>query len=400
MKKPSLLIVFLSVFIDLIGFGIVIPLLPLYIKDFGAAGWMIGAISASFSLMQFLFAPAWGRLSDRIGRRPVLLISNAGATVAYAMFAYASTMTGPAALWVLLASRIFAGIAGANLSVASAYIADISPPEKRSQSMGLIGMAFGFGFIVGPILGALSNKYLGLSGPGWVAASLCAVNFLFGYLVLKESLKPSSEQAAKRAPLDQWSFFLRKPTVGFLIVSYFFATFCFAAFEITFGIFIVRELGYKVEAIGYLLGYCGILAALIQGGAIGKLVKRVGEPKLISMSLFVTGAGLAILPYATTLPMVLIGLAVFAVGSGINRPPTFGLLSILTPASEQGAALGVAQSAGSLARIIAPPFATVLLDRHPHTPYLVCSLISIVVGIFAWKRLGRKVNPASVVQSA
>ncbi len=387
MKKPSLLIVFLSVFIDLIGFGIVIPLLPLYIKDFGATGWMIGAISASFSLMQFVFAPAWGRLSDKIGRRPVLLISNAGAALAYAMFAYASTMTGSAALWVLLTSRIFAGIAGANLSVASAYIADISPPEKRSKSMGLIGMAFGLGFIVGPVLGALSNKHLGLSGPGWVAASLCAANFVLGYFILRESLKPSSEAAAKRAQLDEWSFFLRKPTVGFLIVSYFFATFCFAAFEITFGIFLVRELGYNVEAIGYFLAYCGVLAAIIQGGAIGKLVKRLGERKLIAISLFVTAGGLAMLPFATTLPAILIGLAIFATGSGINRPPTFGLLSILTPSTEQGAALGVAQSAGSLARIIAPPFATLLLDRHPQTPYLVCAVISAVVGVIAWKKL-------------
>ena len=151
MRKPSILIIFLTVFIDLIGFGIVMPLLPLYSKEFGATGWMNGAIVGSFSLMQFIFAPWWGRLSDRIGRRPVLLVSNFGSALAYAGFGYASMFSGEKALWLLLVSRVFAGIAGANLSVASAYIADVSPPEKRSKSMGLIGMAFGLGFIMCPL---------------------------------------------------------------------------------------------------------------------------------------------------------------------------------------------------------------------------------------------------------
>src|SRR3954462_10912222 len=177
MRKPSLSIIFFTVFIDLIGFGIVMPLLPLYSAEFGAPGWMNGAIVASFSLMQFVFAPAWGKLSDRIGRRPVLLISNGGAAVAYGMFGFASRFEGHTALWLLLASRVFAGICGANLSVASAYIADVSPPEKRSKSMGLIGMVFGLGFILGPALGSFSADKFGLAGPGWVAAVICTVNF-------------------------------------------------------------------------------------------------------------------------------------------------------------------------------------------------------------------------------
>jgi len=193
MKKPSLLIIFFTVFIDLIGFGIVMPLLPLYTKRFGAPGWMIGAIVASFSLMQFVFAPAWGKWSDRIGRRPVLLISNAGSAIAYAIFGFASRFEGETALWLLLASRVFAGICGANLSVASAYIADASPPEKRSKSMGLIGMAFGLGFILGPALGSFSVDKFGLSGPGWVAAAICGLNFLFTLTFLVESRKVSTE---------------------------------------------------------------------------------------------------------------------------------------------------------------------------------------------------------------
>jgi MFS family permease len=155
-RKPSLLVVFLTVFIDLVGFGIVLPLLPIYSEQYGAGDLMIGVIIASFSAMQFLFAPAWGRLSDRIGRRPVLLISNSGSVVSYGLFGIAGLLQGSGGLWLLLVSRIFAGICGANLSVANAYIADISPPEKRSKNMGLIGMAFGLGFIFGPALGSFS----------------------------------------------------------------------------------------------------------------------------------------------------------------------------------------------------------------------------------------------------
>src|SRR5436309_7052867 len=184
MRKPSVLVVFLTVFIDLIGFGIVLPLLPLYNRDFGASGWLIGVIQASFSAMQFLFAPAWGRLSDRIGRRPVLLTSTAGAVASYALFAIGCGLPGKTALWVLLASRILAGICGANITVAQAYIADITPPEERSKRMGLIGMAFWLGFTVGPPLGGLSHQYFGIPGPGCVAASICAANRILGICIL------------------------------------------------------------------------------------------------------------------------------------------------------------------------------------------------------------------------
>src|SRR5580704_8627673 len=214
-RKPSILVIFLSVFIDLIGFGIVLPLLPGFAEDnfkpdFSAKGLVIGGIIASFSLMQFLFAPAWGKLSDRIGRRPVMLISNLGAAGSYALFAIALGMSGTTGLLWILASRIFAGICGANLSVASAYIADISPPEKRSARMGLIGMAFGLGFIFGPAIGAFAYKGISLGGfnfigihvpllftfngfgrqgPGWIASGFCAANFILGFIILGESRK-------------------------------------------------------------------------------------------------------------------------------------------------------------------------------------------------------------------
>jgi DHA1 family tetracycline resistance protein-like MFS transporter len=387
MKKPSLLVIFLTVFIDLIGFGIVMPLLPLYSKQFGASGFQVGMIIASFSLMQFIFAPMWGRLSDRIGRRPVLLMSNAGSVASYAMFAIASGLEGQKGLWVLLASRVFAGIAGANISVASAYIADVSSKETRSKSMGLIGMAFGLGFIFGPSIGGLSAKYLGLSGPGWVAAGICAINFVLTAAILKESRQPSSETAVRRPKFAQMAHTLAQPVVGFLIITYFISTFCFAAFEVTFGLLLQNTLNYDMTKITYLFTYCGVISAVIQGGLIGRLVKSFGERKLIGWSIVVIGLSMAILPFVSSLPALLFGLAVFAGASGVNRPPTFGLISNLTSANEQGGTLGVAQSAGSLARIIAPLFAATAYDFRPSAPYVICAALAFVTGLIALKRL-------------
>ena len=389
MKKPSLLIIFLTVFLDLIGFGIVMPLLPIYGKTMGAHGFMIGAIFAVFSLMQFLFAPAWGRLSDRIGRRPVLLIGNAGSAISYALFAVASGMSGSTGLVILLISRVFAGICGATLSVASAYIADISPPEKRSKSMGLIGMAFGLGFIFGPALGSFTAAKFGLQGPGWTAALFCGGNFLLGCFILVESRKPTSEHATNRPRMAQWAHTLRQPTVGFLICVYFLATFCFTCFETTFGLLVNDTFHYDQTRIGYLFTYAGLLAAFLQGGVIGRLVKSVGEPRLISLSLIVTAISLAILPFFTSLGGLLLGLGLFAAGSGINRPPTFGMISLLTPASEQGQTLGVAQSGASLARILGPLFATSVYVIHPSFPYLACGGIAFIAGLLAWYWLCR-----------
>ena len=387
MKRPSLLVIFLSVFIDLIGFGIVMPLLPIYSREFNAPGYLIGLIMASFSVMQFLFAPVWGALSDRIGRRPVILISNAGSAISYALFAIASTMGGQNGLLLILVSRIFAGICGANLSVASAYIADVTPVEKRSRGMALIGVAFGLGFIFGPAFGSFSASQWGLAGPGWAAAVICAVNVLIGFVVLRESRRPDSESAAKRPRFGQLAHTLAQPTVGLLIALYFLAIFCFAAFETTFGL-LVKPLGYDEKNVGYLIAFCGFVTALVQG-AVHRLVKMFGERRVIPGSLMIAGVGLLMLPFVTSKAGILIGLAVLAIGSGVNRAPTLGLLSILTPPNEQGATLGVAQSAGSLARILAPIFAGSVFDLSRSAPYVICAAIAVLAGIFAWAKLCR-----------
>ncbi|HEY5297587.1 MAG TPA: MFS transporter [Verrucomicrobiae bacterium] len=398
-RKPSLLVIFLSVFIDLIGFGIVLPLLPGYAEDnfsatFRQKGLVIGAIIASFSAMQFFFAPAWGKLSDRIGRRPVMLVSNLGAAGSYAFFAIACGMSGTVGLLWILASRIFAGICGANLSVASAYIADISPPEKRSARMGLIGMAFGLGFIFGPALGAFSIEiFHSKQAPGWVAASFCAANFILGWFILGESRKPNSEHVVARPKLNQWAHTLAQPKLGLLIGVFFLATFCFTCFESTFPLLArhefsggVKNLNYRI---GYLFTYAGVIAALVQG-VIGKLVKKFGEPNLIFSSLIIFAVGLAGLPFAKSLTEILIVLALLAIGSGLNRPPVFGMISLSSSPHEQGANLGVAQSFSALARILGPIFASTLFFVKPSLPYLICGGIALLTSFFAWNFLCRK----------
>ena len=393
MRRPSLLVIFFSVFIDLIGFGIVMPLLPLYTREFGSPGYLIGLIMASFSVMQFLFAPMWGRLSDRIGRRPVILLSNAGSAIAYAMFAIASQKGGQTGLFLILASRIFAGLCGANLSVASAYIADVTTPEKRSKGMALIGVAFGLGFILGPAFGGLTFDHWGRQAPGWAAAAICAANTILGFFVLSESRQPNSESAAKRPRFEQWKHSLGQPTLGTLILIYFLAIFCFASFETTFGL-LVKRLDYSPKNVSYLITYCGFITVLVQGG-IGRLVKSFGERRLIPISMVILAIGLAILPYVTSLAGILMGLCIVAVGSGVNRAPTMGLISILTPPNEQGASLGVMQSAGSLGRILGPFLAGSLFDVSYQTPYLICAGIALLAGLAAWAKLCRVPAPAA-----
>src|ERR1044071_701400 len=420
MRKPSVLVIFLTVFIDLIGFGIVVPLVPVYSTHFGARGVVIGIIIASFSAMQFLFAPVWGRLSDRHGRRPILLISTAGACVSYVLFALSSGLENHvAALWLMILSRMFAGLCGGNITVAQAYIADITPPEERSKKMGLIGMAFGLGFIFGPFIGGKSLQHFGNTGPGWAAASLCAANFLLAIFILTESRKPGSAQAASRPHLEQWTHTLTQPKIGLLVGVFFLATFCFSCFESTLPLVVgenfhldFRTNEASASTIAYLFVYCGLIGAIVQGGAIGRIVRKLGEPRVIAMSLVLTGISLAIIPFVKGSTefswgvlfhpegfpwvMLLLALGLLSIGSSLTRPPLFGLLSNLTPAHEQGATIGVAQSAGSLARILGPIYATTLLHAMPPLPYLTCTAVLLATTFMVVQKLCREDMPAAV----
>jgi multidrug resistance protein len=399
MKKASISIIFLTVLIDLVGFGLILPLLPIYSDNFHAPGWVIGAIISAYSLMQFVFAPIWGRLSDRVGRRPVLLGSTACACLSYCIFAIGSGLSGNTALLVMFLSRLFAGICGANITVAQAYIADVTPPENRSAKMGLIGMAFGLGFILGPVLGGLSSKYIGLTAPGWTAASLCGLNFIWCFARLPESWQPSAHSVTPRPHVEQWMHILRTPRLNLLIGIFFLATFCFTCFESTVGLLVMKNFGIDARkglgTVSWLIAYCGVVGAAVQGGAIGRLVKLLGEPKLIAVSLFLAAVGIGLMPFLTTWSGLLAGLGVFSIGSSLTRPPVFGMISMLTPAHEQGATMGVAQGVGSLARIVGPMFAASLFVHNAPLPYLICSALSFVTSVVTMQYLTHIPRPAA-----
>ncbi len=428
MRKPSVLIIFFTVFIDLIGFGIIVPSVPLYSRHFGAHGWEIGVIISAFSAMQFLFSPIWGRLSDRHGRRPILLLSTAGAALSYVLFGLSAALENHrAALWLMILSRAFAGVCGGNITVAQAYIADITPPDQRSRRMGLIGMAFGLGFIFGPAIGGVSIKYLGSSGPGWVAAGFCAANFLLAYFILSESRRPGSAGVTPRPHLTQWAHTLAQPKIGVLVIVFFLATFCFSCFESTLPLVVSDNFHLSVQVdetkattvAMYLFVYCGLIGAVVQGGMIGRLVKALGEPKLIAVSLLLTALSMALLPFiggtvqlscrvlfsAEGRPwwLMLGALALLSVGTSLTRPPLFGLLSNLTAEHEQGANIGVAQGAGSLARILGPVFATGLLPVVPALPYLICTgilLATMLVVVQAFRQSTLEITSRSPAPAA
>lgn len=430
-RKPSIFIIFLTVFIDLVGFGIVVPLLPLYTRDFGAQGIIIGIIFAAYSFMQFIFSPIWGRFSDRVGRRPILLMSTAGACVSYVIFGFASGLANHAmALGLIILSRVLAGACGGNITVAQAYVADITPPEKRSKMMGIVGMAIGLGFVFGPGIGAASlSTGLGLTGPGWVAACLSASNFILAFSILPESRKADSEHARSRPHFDQWIHTLTRPKVGLLVIVFFLATVCFSCFEATLSLLVSDNFHLEIisagKTAGYLIVFVGFVGAMFQGGATGRLVKKFGEPKLIMASLLLTGIALILVPFmqgssalswriifqSAGWPWVklIIALCVLAIGSNLARPPIFGMISNLTEAHEQGATIGVAQGSGSLARIIGPIFATAFysIKSLPHwlaapleslssafarpgmLPYLTCGVLAILTGLLALQRLSK-----------
>src|SRR5207247_8389109 len=246
---------------------------------------------------------------------------------------------------------------------------------------------------------------LGLQGPGWVAASLCAANFLFAFSRLPESWRPNSEHVKPRPRFSQWLHTLNQPKVGLLIGLFFLATFCFTCFETTLGLLVSKNFHFDlqntrdIKCVGYLFAYCGIIGAVVQGGAIGRAVKKLGEPLLISLSLLLVAISMALMPFVHgSAPFswrsilhhegvpwleLLFVLALLSIGSSLTRPPVFGLISILTPAHEQGATIGVAQGAGSLARIVGPIFAATSFDKHPSLPYLLCPALSLLTGLMA-----------------
>jgi multidrug resistance protein len=356
--RPSLVVLFVTVFIDLMGFGIVIPLLPLYAERMSATAFEAGVLLAVYSLMQLLFAPVWGRLSDRVGRRPVLLMSLAGSALSYLLLATAGS------LGMLFAARVLAGVAGANIPVAQAYIADVTSGAERTRGMGLIGAAFGLGMVIGPALGG-GLLLLGPRAPELFAAGLCLANVLVAAVRLPESHAPSgSRRDAFRHPLAPRAVraVVRRGGVAGLLATFFFVTLGFAVMEGTFSLTATHRHGYPASQVAGLWLYMGLVAVVVQGWLVGRLARRVPERLLVMAGAAALGMGLAAVPWADPGPELLIALALVVAGQGLASPSLASLLS-RSAGTAQGAVLGLSQSLSAAARVIGPAAGGLVLHR-------------------------------------
>jgi MFS family permease len=420
-RRGSLLVIFLTVFIDLLGFGMVLPLLPIYGKQFDASFATLGLLMASFSAMQFLFAPLWGRLSDRIGRRPVLLLGLAGSVVFYTLFGVATVYESLAGLFI---ARIGAGIAGATISTAQAYIADTTTLENRAKGMALIGAAFGLGFTFGPLLGALAlGKDLERPGPGpgYLAAALSAGAFLLAMFKLPESLDRSVARKAKHW-LDVPAFMqaMRTPSIGPLLVAFFICILSFANFETTLSLLLKGEqigapFHFNLEEVGWTFAYIGITLTFAQGVLVRRMAGRVSEGRLASAGALLDMAGFLMLLHAIASANsslvsnpdeppspaeLLVALAVIVVGFAFMMPSLNSLISRRSDPAQQGGILGVTQSVSSLARILGPMLGIPLFGKGINLPYwLATGLMAIGLGlIIVAARGGRDYGTADLAQ--
>jgi len=386
MKKSPLRIIFLTIFLDLLGFGIVLPQLQVYAEKFGASGQVVGLLGASYSLTQFLFAPVWGRLSDRVGRRPVLMFSTLGLGLSYLLFGVSNNLP------LLFVSRLWAGVAAANIATAQAYIADVTDEKNRAHGMALVGIGFGLGFILGPAMGGWLGHYGGNAAIGFTAAGLSLLNFLWIGLCLPESLAVRKEGAEHFRLFDVRTLAatLKMPGVGLVMVLGFFAVLAFANVEWTCGLFLMKQLGYSPQAVqkplGYLFTYMGVIAVLVQG-TMRFWGKRTTEQVLVVGGTLCMAVGLGLVPSARTLVSLLPMLALLALGRGFNDPSLSSLVSKLSPTETRGAVLGIYQSLSSLARIVGPAWGGFFFDKGAHLPFHTGSALMAVAFLLSLKLL-------------
>src|SRR5262245_797433 len=419
-NKSALIIVFLVVFIDLLGFGIVLPLLPRFAEDYvdtllvggrenRLGGLIIGLLMSSFSLMQFLFAPVWGRISDRVGRRPILLLGLGGSVLVYLLFGYALPFTGEqagVALALLFAARIGAGIAGATISTAQAVIADSTPPEHRKHGMAIIGAAFGIGFTFGPLIGAVALVWFPADHQviGYFAAGLSLVALILGVRLLPETRRAESLGPPRR--LLNWGAMgaaLRSPAIGPVILTFFLATLGFGAMEATLAL-VLKDALQSPESRSYLyFAYVGFILLLTQGFLYRRLAKRLSEPTfmLIGILLMACGVGtLGAVTYgaaqtsqvsSTLVALLFFALTTAVVGYAFLTPSAQALVSRRTDASQQGEILGVNQSAAAMARILGPVLGVSLYkltDTHLWPYALGAALLVLMVPLMPRIRRG------------
>ncbi|HEV2162819.1 MAG TPA: MFS transporter [Stellaceae bacterium] len=382
-------ILFFIVFIDLVGFGVVIPLLPYYGLDFHATPFAITSMMACYSLAQFFASPLLGHLSDRLGRKPVILASLVCSVLSYLWLGFATQ------LWMLFAARLLAGAGAGNISAAQAYVADVTPPDQRAKGMGMIGAAIGLGFTLGPAIGGAvaggNAQSAHLAWPAFVAAALSAAAFVLAFARLEESLTHKPTARVGRIAMARAA--AGRPMLRRLLVLVFVSIAAFAGMETTFALWAHDGFGWGPFQVGMIFFYVGILLSALQGGAIGKLAKAVGELNLVIAGAAIIAVGLFALTIAHALWLVLVASGLLAIGMGMFSPSIASLFSQHAGEGERGGVLGLSQSAQSLARIVGPTVAGAIyggLGRN--TPYYLGALLMVGVAVFA-ARLPRRQQP-------
>ncbi len=409
MRKGALATVFLVVLIDLIGFGIVLPLLPFYASQFHASPMAIGLLYSVYSFAQLIFSPVWGSFSDRIGRRPIMLMSTLGASLAYLLFAFSNSLS------VLFLSRLLAGVMGGNISTAQAYVADVTTHEERAKGMGLIGAAFGIGFVLGPVISTLLihpnvHSFLNLPNPyatpGLFASLLSLTSFLLVLFKLPETVKKSARDDAERVTktsvltLDFWRAILTpnktdtKHFLPLLLITVLLLSIGQSSLYSSFPLFCQKILGFSAQQVGFQYIYMGIIAILIQGGAIRFLIKKYREEKLFLLGNILLVAGLALIPFATSPAALLCFLTVMSIGGSLNGPTLNSIVSKKADPSRIGAMMGTSQGLAGLGRVIGPAWGGILYGVQFRLPFLATALI-VSFTIWVGLKLSRQLTTVS-----
>jgi DHA1 family tetracycline resistance protein-like MFS transporter len=371
-----LLVIFLTIFVNLVGFGIIVPLLPFYAERFGASPFTIGLLFGIFSLCQLLAAPALGDLSDRYGRRPVLIFSLLGTVASFVMLAVAQSIA------MLFVARIVDGLSGGNISTARAYIADVTEPKDRARAYGLIGAAFGLGFIFGPALSGVLAK-ISYTAPIWAAAAITLVATAMAWFWLPETVHRAA--AGTGMPFKNLAAMMRRPGLRRVLVIDFVYWFAFAIFQTTFALFVARRFGFDAPKTGYVFAGFGVLGAIVQGAFIRPIVHRLGDKPTFLLGLVCAAVGLVAATFASSVTLLIVALIPLAFGIGFGHPTVASLVSRAGRSDEQGRVQGAAGAMESLGRTLGPVWGNAALQRFGEaTPYLSaagCIAITLILSL-------------------
>ena len=391
MTKSPLLPIFLIVLVDILGLSIILPLLPFYAEKMGATPFVVGLLVATYAACTLIAGPPLGHISDRVGRRPVLLVSQAGTFIGFLILAYAQS------LWMVFLSRTIDGLTAGNLSLAQAYISDVTKPENRAKAFGIIGIAFGVGFLIGPAISGFLSQF-GYQYPIFAAAGLSATSIVATYFLLPGDSHLQGKHSAEtdgppppggnRLGLLDWgnyARYFRKPELGGLLWEFFLFAFAFATFFSGFALFAERRFSidgipFGPKQVGYIFAYVGLLGIIMQGGLIGRLVRRFGERKLVSAGMLSATVGNLLLGFTYRVPQLLMVSTLSAFGNGVLRPALTSMITQRAARQEQGVVLGLTQSLMSVAQIVAPIIVGLLINHGLLTTWAVLAAVITAVG--------------------